>query len=148
MYVGNLLILSGIAIASNSWLCLTLSMALFTFAYVAIVAAEEQYLVGKFGPAFEAYCADVPRWLPRLRGLRATLSEGEFHWKRVIVKEYGTPFGWVSAIAIIGLVRLWPLGEDGARRQAAVVLVSVMAVTAGLWLIARVLKKTRLLVGD
>ena len=148
MYVGNLLILSGIAIASNSWLCLALSMALFTFAYVAIVAAEEQYLVGKFGSAFEAYCADVPRWLPRLRGLRATLSEGEFHWKRVIVKEYGTPFGWVSAIAIIGLVRLWPLGEDGARRQAAVVLVSVMAVTAGLWLIARVLKKTRLLVGD
>jgi len=148
MYVGNLLILAGIAIASNSWLCVVLSLALFTFVYVAIVAAEEQYLVGKFGPAYEAYCADVPRWLPRLRGLGATLSGAEFHWKRVIVKEYGTPFGWIAAIAIIGLVRLWPLGEDGARRQAAEVLVGLVVVTAVLWLIARVLKKTRILVGD
>jgi protein-S-isoprenylcysteine O-methyltransferase Ste14 len=148
MYVGNLLILAGIAIASNSWLCVVLSLALFTFVYVAIVAAEEQYLVDKFGPAYTAYCADVPRWLPRLRGLGATLSGAEFHWKRVIVKEYGTPFGWVSAIALIGLVRLWPFGPDGAHRLAAVMLVSVMAATAGLWLIARVLKKTRILVGD
>ena len=124
------------------------SLALFAFAYVAIVAAEERYLGDKFGPAYAAYCNDVPRWLPRLRGLGATLSGMEFHWKRVLVKEYGTPFGWISAIGIIGLVRVWPPGQDGSHRLAAAVLVSVMAVTAALWLLARVLKKRRVLVGD
>jgi protein-S-isoprenylcysteine O-methyltransferase Ste14 len=148
MYVGNLLILAGIAIASNSWICLLVSLAVFTFVYVAIVAAEEHYLLGKFGPAYGAYCADVPRWLPRLRGLRAALSSMEFHWKRVVVKEYGTPFGWISAIAILGLIRLWPLGEDGARRLAAELLVALILVTAALWLVARILKKTQRLVGD
>ena len=148
MYVGNLLILAGIAVTSNSALCLALSAALFGFVYVAIVAAEERYLLDKFGPAYAAYCADVPRWLPRLRGLGATLSGMEFHWKRVIVKEYGTPFGWISAIAIIGLARLWPIGDDGGSRLAAEVLVAVVAVTAVLWLAARFLKKTRILIGD
>lgn len=148
MYLGNLLILAGIAVASNSWICLVAAVALFAFAYAAVVAAEEQYLLGKFGPAYAAYCRDVPRWVPRLRGLGATLSEGEFHWRRVVVKEYGTPFGWISAIAVIGLVRLWPAREDGASRLAAEVLAAVLAVTAGLWLVARVLKKTRILVGD
>lgn len=148
MYVGNLLIFAGVAIAANSAVCLAASLALFTFAYVAIVAAEERYLGDKFGPAYAAYCSDVPRWLPRLRGFGATLSGMEFHWRRVIAKEYGTPFGWIFAIGVIGLVRLWPLGEDGSHRLAAEVLVSVMAVTAALWLLARVLKKKRVLVGD
>ena len=148
MYLGNLLILAGIAVASNSALCLALSVALFGFVYVAIVAAEERYLLDRFGPAYQAYCADVPRWLPRLRGLGATLSAMEFHWKRVIAKEYGTPFGWILAIAAIGLVRLWPIGDDGGRRMVAEVLVAVVVVAFALWLTAHVLKKTRILVGD
>jgi protein-S-isoprenylcysteine O-methyltransferase Ste14 len=148
MYVGNLLILAGIAVASNSWICLVASVAVFTLVYVAIVAAEEHYLRDKFGPAYDAYCADVPRWLPRLRGLGATLSGMEFHWKRVVVKEYGTPFGWVSAIAVLGLIRLWPLGEDGTRRVAGELLAALVLVTAAFWLVARILKKTQRLVGD
>ena len=66
----------------------------------------------------------------------------------MLVKEYGTPFGWISAIGIIGLVHLWPFGEDGSHRLAAEVLVSMMAVTAALWFAALVLKKRRVLVGD
>jgi hypothetical protein len=116
--------------------------------YVSIVGAEEHYLRDRFGPAFDAYCADVPRWLPRLRGLPATLSSMEFHWKRVIVKEYGTPFGWISAIVIIGLIGLWPLGEDASRRAAAELLLALILVAAALWLVARILKKTQRLVGD
>jgi len=149
MYVGNLLILAGIAVASNSWLCVALMLALFPFAYAAIVAAEEHYLAEKFGRPYEAYCADVPRWFPRLRGLGTTLSGMEFHWRRLIVKEYGTPFGWISIIAAAGLIDLWPVDEGAAERLAAAeVLVGVVLVTAALWLVARILKKTQLLVGD
>ena len=70
MYVGNALILVGLAIASNSWLSVAVVIPLYLFTCMAIVAAEERYLRGRFGDAFDAYCRDVPRWLPRLAGIR------------------------------------------------------------------------------
>src|SRR5215831_2331857 len=73
MYVGNLLIMVGVAIASNSWVTLAVAVPLGIFMYTSIVAAEEEYLQARFGAAFSAYCRDVPRWWPRLAGLRATL---------------------------------------------------------------------------
>ena len=70
------------------------------------------FLRNKFGAAFDAYCRDVPRWLPRLSGLGKTLSSGTFKWRRVIVKEYGTPFGWVVGICA---VLLWNLSRLDVR---------------------------------
>ena len=65
MYVGNLLIVIGVAIAANSWATVLVGVPLAVFMYICIVAAEEQYLRGRFGEAFQAYCRDVPRWLPK-----------------------------------------------------------------------------------
>lgn len=149
MYVGNVLILSGVGFAVNTWTCWLLATALGIFVYVAIIAAEENFLRGKFGPGFDAYCRDVPRWLPRLKGLGATLSSGTFKWRRVIVKEYGTPFGWVVGICA---VLVWNLSrlEGGLVRHLAEVtsvgLVFLWALT--LYVLARTLKKLRLLVAD
>ena len=56
MYVGNVLILSGVAITSNCWTTVLVAMPVTAFVYRAIVAAEENYLRGKFGPAFDDYC--------------------------------------------------------------------------------------------
>jgi protein-S-isoprenylcysteine O-methyltransferase Ste14 len=39
----------------------------FVFA-LAVVIHEEPELKATFGTEYEAYCANVPRWLPRLRG--------------------------------------------------------------------------------
>lgn len=41
--------------------------AVFAFLYGAIVPAEEEFLRNKFGPAYERYCAHVPRAWPRWR---------------------------------------------------------------------------------
>lgn len=149
MYVGNVLILSGVGFAVNTWTCWLLATALGVFVYVAIIAAEENFLRGKFGPGFDAYCRDVPRWLPRLSGLGKTLSSGTFKWRRVIVKEYGTPFGWVVGICA---VLLWNLSrlEGGLVRHLAdattVGLVFVVVLALYTW--ARTLKKMRILVAD
>ena len=69
MYVGNMLILVGLAIASNSWTCVAVAIPFYAFVCAAIVAAEERYLRDRFGADFDAYCRDVPRWLPRLSGI-------------------------------------------------------------------------------
>ncbi len=149
MYVGNLLILTGLAIAANSWSCVAIVVPLFTFIYIAIVAAEESFLRGKFGAAFDRYCHDVPRWAVRVRGLGATLSSMEFNWKRVIVKEYGTPVGWIIGLSVIVIRNLWEEG-DGLSEDWHIVypVISIVVATILFWITARALKKTRTLVAD
>jgi hypothetical protein len=117
---------------------------LYAFVCVAIVAAEERYLRNRFGADFEAYCRDVPRWLPRLSGIGATLADHSFNWRRVVIKEYGTPLGWIWAW---GVLVLWNLaGSDGgiAMNQPAVIVVAtVMATILAFWVFARITKKSR-----
>lgn len=105
MYVGNLLLLAGIAVASNSWTCLAVAVPLFAFFYMSIVAAEEDFLRGKSGAAYDACASDVPRWPAQLRGLGTTLSSATFHWRRVLVKEYGTACALVGGFCLLGLAR-------------------------------------------
>jgi len=148
MYVGNLFIAVGVALASNSLLTLLISMPLVMFAYVMIVAAEEHYLRGKFGAAFDAYCRDVPRWLPRLDAARHALTSSTFHWRRVIVKEYGTPAAWIGVLCGIALYRLWEGGWWHTRPATVRVIAAVAIATLLLWATARVLKKSRSLIAD
>jgi protein-S-isoprenylcysteine O-methyltransferase Ste14 len=149
MYVGNLLILFGVAIASNSWGCVAVAVPLFVFIYIAIVAAEENYLRGKFGAAFDEFCADVPRWFPKLGGLAESVAGMKFHWKRVFLKEYGTPFGWILGISILGLYGLWRddrswAGDEGWRQ----VFYAIIAVAFVFWASALYLKRSKRLVAD
>ncbi len=144
MYVGNVLILVGLAVASNSWLCVAVLIPAYVFVCVAIIAAEERYLRGRFGVDFEAYCQDVPRWLPRLTGIGGTLADHEFNWRRVVVKEYGTPLGWTWAW---GLLAYWNLarsdGGAAAHPMAVAAIASIMSATLVFWVAARIAKKSR-----
>ena len=117
-------------------------------AYSAIIAAEEQFLRDKFGAAFENYCRDVPRWLPRFKGLGATLSQSQFHWRRLLVKEYGTPFGWIGVLILATLYNLSHDGWAPTELRVASLLLQVLAAAAALWLIVWLLKKTRIVVAD
>jgi protein-S-isoprenylcysteine O-methyltransferase Ste14 len=148
MYVGNLLIMAGLAVASNSWPTILIAVPLGLFMYASIVAAEEEYLQQRFGAAFQAYCKDVPRWLPRLSGLATTLRSMQFRWRRLVVKEYGTPFGWVSILTLMGLYNLWLSGHWSARHSDVRLFEDVLIVAVLAWLVAWGLKRTRLLEAD
>ncbi len=153
MYSGNLLILAGVAVASNSWGCVATAVPMFLFVYVAIVAAEENYLRNTFNGQFERYVRETPRWLFRLHGLGGTLLKTRFHWRRVLVKEYGTPCGWIAgicSIALWNLHRIEPLDLNtlDSNTLAANRLVIVLLIVALLWTLIRVLKKSRRLVAD
>lgn len=65
LYLGSLMIAFGFALASRSlWIALALAL-LFLLIYVPVIRSEEEYLRSRF-PEFAAYCARVPRILPRL----------------------------------------------------------------------------------
>jgi protein-S-isoprenylcysteine O-methyltransferase Ste14 len=148
MYVGNLLIVAGLAVASNSLTCLLVVIALYVFVYIAIVAAEEAFLRNKFGAAYDQYVADVPRWLPRIGALGEALQGGRFHWKRVLVKEFHTPFGWIT---ILMLMSFWHLAAQhmlAERYEVARALVVGYVALAIVYLTIRYLKLSRRIVAD
>ena len=149
MYLGNLLLLTGIAVASNSWVCLTIAVPLFAFFYQCIVAAEEQFLRGTFGAAFDAYAREVPRWGWRLKGLFGTLRPAGFHWRRLLIKEYGTACGWIGGLSLLGLLHLtrntMPVAHHEHVRALLLMALTMAAVT---WILTLLIKKARLIVAD
>jgi hypothetical protein len=115
--------------------------------YICIVAAEEQYLLGRFGEAFKAYCQDVPRWLPKPAALRSS-EPMQFRWRRLLVKEYGTPFGWINVILGVTLFNFWYDGE-WHRRQIEIAAISwAFALTVVFWFTAWRLKRSRIIQAD
>jgi protein-S-isoprenylcysteine O-methyltransferase Ste14 len=145
LYVGNLLILAGLFVIHNSpWIYLA-GGACFVTAYVAIVAAEEAFLTRKFGAAYGEYCARVPRWVPDFRGLRATVEGMAFNWRRVVLKDYASCYTWVmTALALLGYEALVhaSMGPYGQRLAA---ILGITIPLTGLFLAARALKKSKLL---
>lgn len=128
MYFGNLLLLIGFAIGANSMLLLAIGVPLAVVVHVGIIAAEEDFLRGKFGADYDDFVRRVPRLIPRLTGLRRTLSGMEFNWRRVVIKEFYAPLGWLSGLAI---VIAWNEFRDGPQPHDAIVYGVVAAIV--LW---------------
>lgn len=137
MYVGNFFLLLGLAAAANSWVFALAGIPLGLGMHRAIVAAEEHFLRGKFGAQYDAYCAGVPRWVPRLAGLAVTVRGMQFEWQRVILKEYATSFDWLSATALVVLINLWRDHALGARPLLAGLMAAVILVRLALSLLSR-----------
>jgi hypothetical protein len=123
-------------------LCYLAGIPFFAFAYLAIVAAEEEYLLRSFGKEYEEYCRRVPRFLLSFRGLRATLGSMAFDWKRLVRKEYGSTFAGASCIlALLVWDEYARHGLGAAQRTLAAVLWAWVPLTAA-YLTARYFKKT------
>jgi len=142
LYDGNLLIMLGVGVASNSIWFLGCAMPFFVFAYCAIVAAEENFLRNKFGQEFDDYCAKVSRWLPNFSGITATLSGMEFNWRRLISAEYGSTFVWMLAVILLTLKNMWLNGDYQINRTLVTTLWALLGVVTLAYAIARFLKKS------
>jgi protein-S-isoprenylcysteine O-methyltransferase Ste14 len=142
LYLGNLLILLGLGLASNSVLFLGLVFPLFPFAYRAIIAAEEEYLRDKFGDEFTGYCTRVNRLIPRLSGLRQSLADTTFSWRRFISAEYGPTYIWLAAMVLVLLKNLWLAGDYRSSSPLVQALWTALVLVTLAYGVARYLKKT------
>jgi len=144
LYVGNVLIALGLLSIADR-LALFLIGAVLTFiTYIAIVAAEEDFLRRTFGAEFEAYCARVHRWLPDFHGFGATLKSMRFNWRRVALKESSSFYGWiVSAVLIEGVgIRFQP---SLMMRPDALLFIGLFVAGTLAFVTIRILKQTRAL---
>ena len=142
LYLGNITVLLGLFLVLNSVSGWLVGVPFFYLAYLSITLAEEDYLRRKFGDEYAIYARRVPRFVPSLRGLGATVRSMKFDWGRLIRKEYGSTFLWITTAL---LLLLWEAaarhGWDSVGPRARVVGAIWVAAFAA-YLLARYLKKT------
>jgi protein-S-isoprenylcysteine O-methyltransferase Ste14 len=141
LYVGNILMLAGVGILSNSLLYMLVFIPAFLFIYQAIVLAEENFLRKKFGEQFTRYCQRVNRWIPDLRNIGKTFSQMRFSWKRWVLKEYNTQYIWLTGITLILLLKYEEVtGFNQTLRNT--LLAVILPFLLLLYLFVRYLKKS------
>jgi len=148
LYVGNILILVGLGVASNSVIFMAIATPLFLFFYQAIVMAEENFLRNKFGEAFNEYCSRVNRWVPAFAGLSKTLSSMEFKWKRVIIREYTATYIWLSGAVLIVMKHFYIHDDRFDFQKHLTLFIIILAALLLLYLLTRYTKKSKIIVSD
>ena len=146
LYVGNILMLVGVGILINSLLFTALFIPLFLFIYQAIVLAEENFLRGKFGEQFDAYCKKVSRWVINFNGIGTTIASMKFNGKRWLTKEYNTQTVWMLGIVVI-LLFYYPQLTNNDTELRNLLLGAACILLAIYYLTIRYLKKSGKWVG-
>jgi protein-S-isoprenylcysteine O-methyltransferase Ste14 len=110
LYLGNYLILFGMALWPHVWWLAGLTSCFFALYYERIMLAEEAFLRERFGGAFEAWAAATPAFIPRLGGWKP--SAVSFCWRTVLQREYN------AFILILGVFFVFDLiGDSFAERR-------------------------------
>jgi protein-S-isoprenylcysteine O-methyltransferase Ste14 len=117
LYLGSMLMAAGFAVALLSWpVALVLAVG-FAVIYVPVIASEERFLRTTF-PGFDAYCAQVPRLIPRLSPAPGTdQDDGSGAFSMALYRrhrEYNAAIG--AALLYLSLLFLRPAIEMLAHR--------------------------------
>lgn len=107
LYVGSILIAAGFAVGLLSWIVAVALAVMFVVIYVPVIAGEERFLRATF-PDFDAYCARVPRLIPRLTAAHAEVEAGSFSLALYFRhREYNAAIG--AALLYLSLLFLRPV---------------------------------------
>ncbi len=146
LYVGNVLIASGIFLKHGNPFVAVAGIGLYVAIYRSIVAAEERYLVGRFGSAYADYCADVPRWVPRLSRWREARDGSVFNFRRVLLVEY-TNIGLTLSVLLMEEI-YETYSHAPSDRNGLEVLTGALVLVLAWILTVRFIKKRRIIVAD
>lgn len=142
LYVGNMLVYSGVFLFHGNIYVFVIGFVVFAFIYQSIVHAEESFLSGKFGQAYKDYCSEVPRWGFRLGAFARSTQGMSFNIRRVIAKDYST-----MGAALIGLLAteiyrvVAVLVSGGQGRSLGCLIASLVLVLAFTAVISRLKKR-------
>jgi protein-S-isoprenylcysteine O-methyltransferase Ste14 len=67
MYLAGLCIIFGQALVLGDWRLVVYGVVIWLCSHLFILGYEEPTLRRTYGAEYANYCADIPRWLPRLR---------------------------------------------------------------------------------
>jgi protein-S-isoprenylcysteine O-methyltransferase Ste14 len=148
LYLGNILIVSGLGVVADSTVFYFIGIPFFVLSYMAIIKAEESYLSGKFGEEYREYCGRVNSLIPDLSGIRTTLESMTFNWRRLLVKEYGTTYAWITVMILLIVKNQYVHYGHEVSRPVLWIASSLFIAVTIFYALVRYLKKTERLVGD
>lgn len=141
LYLANVLLILGLAGIRDSCSAWLVVVPIALLGVGSMIGAEEAFLAQRFGPAYDRYCAAVPRFWPRLHGLSATLIESHLDWRRAARREHGTVFATVTTALL--MVVAHRIARDGTLPLASVrAMATLWMACVGVYAVVRVLKKT------
>jgi protein-S-isoprenylcysteine O-methyltransferase Ste14 len=110
LYIGNLLIYTGIGVISNSLFPYLIIVAIlfFIFQYIMIIKDEEEYLLSTFKISYMEYCKKVNRFIPGFKPFRS--SEGhnfKFDFKAGLRSERRTLQSFTIVISILMFIWIY-----------------------------------------
>lgn len=132
LYLGNFLIFLGFLMFSGNLIFILLGTIIFWVYYYYIVLAEENFLLKKFGKAYEEYKNKVPRFFPK--SLKLSWPEYNYSLKKAIFREKDTIFIWIVSFIFLNQ-RL--CGFCTPTKE----IIIFFLVSFFLWLIVNVLKR-------
>lgn len=88
LYTGNILLVSGFALAGSRWWGIPLALFFFWFYYPTAIEYEDRKLRRIFGTAWETWAARTPALVPRLGGA-APAAAGDRRWSLAVSNSHG-----------------------------------------------------------
>ncbi len=116
LYVGNFLIVFGLALATHALLAAAVATVFVVAQYNVIILAEERFLAGRFGPNYARYRESVPRFFSLRKPPPAGVGAPFRAW-RAVRKEHNPAAAWLLGLlaidamdrAAIGIEYRWTL---------------------------------------
>lgn len=141
LYLGNFFMFIGpVLFVRDIWFSLLFALAYWLY-YERIMFAEEQFLRGKFGDAYDKWSLTVPPFIPSFRNLKP--ANLPFSFRNVLKREYNGFANIFITFAFLDFVRNYAISGDYFLTPVWMwLLISSMVI----WLVLRILrKKTTLL---
>ncbi len=106
LYLGNFFIVGGLLIIFSNLIAFLIGISFLIFQYFFIVLTEENYLKSKFGEEWIEYRNNVPRFIPRIKGLKISEARRKNSLSGVLTKEIDTIFNTLTMLFIILLLKI------------------------------------------
>lgn len=103
LYVGNLLMWTGVACWTGAAWLPPVCWLLFGLEYAVIARWEGHLIESRYGDEYRAYVQRVPAWWPTFRHRQAVCAPAPFTWRETLFSERGTLMA-LAAIAVLFVV--------------------------------------------
>jgi protein-S-isoprenylcysteine O-methyltransferase Ste14 len=107
LYIGNLLLWSGMACWAGALWAVPVSWLIFFPYYVLISRWEEHLLQTRFGDPYRTYQHRVNAWLPHLRVSADVFAPASHTWRETFFSERGTLVAVAVMAALMSLKIAW-----------------------------------------
>ncbi len=102
LYLGNFLIMLGIAMFTQAWWAVLIAILFFWIYYERIIYTEEDFLRNKFGSVFQQWANRTPALIPRLA--RWQTPDMPFSYRFLLNREYTGFFVIISSFTFLEMV--------------------------------------------